>query len=959
MKAKKLYALLLSMLMVISMLTVAVTAEGTDTLELKVAVFEQTNARNQLMQKAISDWFTENEVVADGKTVGVRFADITKAQIVAGDLDSYDALLVGSGTIDGLASALGKDGTDAIKAFVAGGGGYLGLEEGCSIGGISTNAGNVRVGVINLMANTGGLQRGEGQVMVKPNIKDYPDNLIVKELSTRTTLEYPNDNTVIVHANAGRFLAYTKDPVAMYQTDASTIKMFEDRDANLGKVEFLYTYQDNLKNNVPAGASPKNLKGSVAVAAAPYGAGRAAVSSLQVYDENQPADMNSLLGKMVLYIAGYDDAQATPKSAPQREFEIVGEWLWSSTLHDATPVQCEEIFDRYEEMGVTDIYLLVKGTAGSVYFNDTTVALKKAYADRDILKEAVELAHARGIRLHAWITSANDTAYKTAHPDEGLYQFVRGRDNNIINMTSENFVSYMEDLVGEMVENYNVDGLHFDYIRYNHIANGWGPEDIAEMEKRGIDVDHLKKLLNKTLYDADKDGVTFLQAHANGDYDVLKFAQMRRDNVKNFATRLTNAAKKINPDLVISAALMPEGAYTGTYNVSGMDSLSFAELHYGQNYEDAANLYDYVTPMEYSADFTASSEWVAALAENAAQKGNQVVVGLQSYSPLSVQNLCDDIAAVRTAMAANDNIKGISLFRTSQFSYVKSTVDSAKNAVQVQMMNGLMSASSSFDTVNIKLLGGLSAKQVILGERIKDAQVAISPDGKTVTLTGSGLIAPFSNTGCYILTEGALNETTGPVTVHTMYAANAKGNVDVRAYHTYEQKQIVLPTEITGFSIDGVEGVIDGEKITVTLPYGANIKQLSPSIELQAGATVSPASGSEVDFTNPVTFTVTAADGTAKTYTVTVNVESQASSEAPVSSQKPVSSEGIPSSSKEPTSSQEAQTSSKQGSGESSQGSKPNTGDFGALGTLSVIMILAAAVVIAIYAVERQKKSIK
>lgn len=68
----------------------------------------------------------------------------------------------------------------------------------------------------------------------------------------------------------------------------------------------------------------------------------------------------------------------------------------------------------------------------------------------------------------------------------------------------------------------------------------------------------------------------------------MKFAQMRRDNVVNFATRLTNAVRAVNPDLIISAALMPEGAYSGDYNVSGMDSVSFADLHYGQNYKDAA-----------------------------------------------------------------------------------------------------------------------------------------------------------------------------------------------------------------------------------------------------------------------------------------------------------------------------------------------------------------------------------
>lgn len=138
----------------------------------------------------------------------------------------------------------------------------------------------------------------------------------------------------------------------------------------------------------------------------------------------------------------------------------------------------------------------------------------------------------------------------------------------------------------------------------------------------------------------------------------MKFAQMRRDNVVNFATRLTNAVRAVNPDLIISAALMPEGAYSGDYNVSGMDSVSFADLHYGQNYKDAADLYDYIVPMEYSDSFAADPQWTAALAVNAANMGNKVVVGFQSFSPATSQSLMGDVEAIR-ALLPNENILGI------------------------------------------------------------------------------------------------------------------------------------------------------------------------------------------------------------------------------------------------------------------------------------------------------------
>lgn len=60
-------------------------------------------------------------------------------------------------------------------------------------------------------------------------------------------------------------------------------------------------------------------------------------------------------------------------------------------------------------------------------------------------------------------------------------------------------------------------------------------------------------------------------------------------------------------------------------------------------------------------------------------------------------------------------------------------------------------------------------------------------------------------------------------------------------------------------------------KIAITVPYGTNVTALSPTITI-TGENVSPASGAAQNFTNPVTYTVTAKDGTTQAYTVTVIV---------------------------------------------------------------------------------------
>jgi hypothetical protein len=87
----------------------------------------------------------------------------------------------------------------------------------------------------------------------------------------------------------------------------------------------------------------------------------------------------------------------------------------------------------------------------------------------------------------------------------------------------------------------------------------------------------------------------------------------------------------------------------------------------------------------------------------------------------------------------------------------------------------------------------------------------------------------------------------------------------------------VLPSDkaITVFTITSpaATGVIDDtyHTVAITVPYGTAVTGLTPAITI-TGASISPAPGISQNFSSPVTYTVTAADGTTQAYTVTVNV---------------------------------------------------------------------------------------
>jgi hypothetical protein len=85
-------------------------------------------------------------------------------------------------------------------------------------------------------------------------------------------------------------------------------------------------------------------------------------------------------------------------------------------------------------------------------------------------------------------------------------------------------------------------------------------------------------------------------------------------------------------------------------------------------------------------------------------------------------------------------------------------------------------------------------------------------------------------------------------------------------------------------SIDGVDGIInaDAKTVTVTLPWGTDLANLTPAITFSPDAAVDPAPGEPQDFSNgPVPYTVTAEDTTTTAeWIVTVALETPSSEAA-------------------------------------------------------------------------------
>lgn len=176
---------------------------------------------------------------------------------------------------------------------------------------------------------------------------------------------------------------------------------------------------------------------------------------------------------------------------------------------------------------------------------------------------------------------------------------------------------------------------------------------------------------------------------------------------------------------------------------------------------------------------------------------------------------------------------------------------------------------------------GVEDEKFILTFRVDSVYGTIDEDTKVVRLdftagTDVSHLVPTITISNYATIEpesGVAQDFTNPVyyTVTAMNGTTAQYMVEAVVHDAENEKSIL------SFRFDALDkdGIIDEvvRKIDFVLPAETDVTQLVPTIEVSEGATVEPASGVAQDFTNPVTYTVTAQNGTTAVYTVTVVVE--------------------------------------------------------------------------------------
>lgn len=361
---------------------------------------------------------------------------------------------------------------------------------------------------------------------------------------------------------------------------------------------------------------------------------------------------------------------------PSASEEMRGVWVSSvynldypsspTTDPDKLKAEADEILDNCVKWGLNAVFLQVRPSGDALYKSDLfpwskylTGSVGTAPQDGfDPLEYWVEAAHKRGLDLHAWInpyriTRGKDTEWNqlpSTHPakmnpdwvvkySDGNYYFNPG-------------IPEVRDLVTrgavEIVQNYDVDGLHMD----DYFYPGTDFNDAATYQKYGSSFSNI--------------------------------ADFRRDSVNQLVAQLDTAVHNIDPD--IQFGISPSGIWANK-STDPRGSNTNGSEHYVSSYADSLywienGLVDYIIPQIYweighkLADFATLADWW-----NDAVAGSDVhlYIGMGAYrcadNPTGVWTTTDPLFDSLAYLENKDNVGGCVFFRYGSIPAVSGMAD--------------------------------------------------------------------------------------------------------------------------------------------------------------------------------------------------------------------------------------------------------------------------------------------
>ncbi len=253
-----------------------------------------------------------------------------------------------------------------------------------------------------------------------------------------------------------------------------------------------------------------------------------------------------------------------------------GVWITARQLRPEN--SAVEIVKNARELGLNALFVQVV-VGGYAYYRSKILPVSEYIGSRDALKEIIDEAHKYGIQVHAWVNSVLFWSLRTPpkdsthvyyqHPDWFLFddnekntrfytreEFLRaGFDGLFLEPRKKEVRDFIASIFEEIASSYDVDGVHFDFIRYPGYSYGYDPgiretfvsryeyDPIFSPYISRIKSPHWNTVRAKDLYER------------YAEYKFKIWNDSRVSAVREIVREVRKRVKKINPRIEISAAV--------------------------------------------------------------------------------------------------------------------------------------------------------------------------------------------------------------------------------------------------------------------------------------------------------------------------------------------------------------------------------------------------------------------
>lgn len=253
--------------------------------------------------------------------------------------------------------------------------------------------------------------------------------------------------------------------------------------------------------------------------------------------------------------------------------------LWVARWDITSPEACSKLVQVAKENNFNTIIVQVRGR-GDAFYNSHYEPRSQDLSDQspsfDPLARILSEGHAAGIAVHAWI-NANLTWGSIKPPispehivnkhtdwlmrtDENKLEMQFGKDveGAYTCPSNEEWREMYKNIYLDVVNQYDVDGVHFDFIRYPSPRFCYCDRCLGKFEARMNEEIAAEK---REELSKDADRLAYTRAYPN------KWDDYRREQITQMVYTVYDAVKAAKPEMIVSASVFPDAddAYNHRY----------------------------------------------------------------------------------------------------------------------------------------------------------------------------------------------------------------------------------------------------------------------------------------------------------------------------------------------------------------------------------------------------------